>query len=101
MGQTGSADGGAMVDALGRELADVTAQIADLTAELDGIITGAIDANLDDEHDPDGSTVAFERARVAALLASASARLTELQQAMGRVADGTYGVCERCGQRIG
>jgi RNA polymerase-binding transcription factor DksA len=88
-------------DALERDLAEVVAQIADLTAERDSIIAAAIDANLDDEHDPDGSTVAFERARVAALLAAATARRAELEQAARRVADGTYGVCERCGRPIG
>ena len=34
-----------------------------------------MDANADDEHDPEGSTVAFERAQVIALISEAESRL--------------------------
>jgi RNA polymerase-binding transcription factor DksA len=79
----------------------VTVQIAELARELEGIIEASEGANLDDEHDPDGSTVGFERARVASLLAEASAQLVALEAALGRVSAGTYGTCATCGNAIG
>ncbi len=54
------------------------ARIAALTAELDDIVAATADANVDDEHDPEGSTIAFERARVSTLLSQGRAYLGEL-----------------------
>lgn len=54
----------------------------------------------DDEHDPEGHTIAWERQQVAALLAAAEVRLGDLERAMRRVEDGTYGRCEGCGRKI-
>lgn len=75
--------------------------VADLRSELDGIITAQEADPPDDEHDVEGSSVGFERARVTALLASAEANLAELQAADERLAAGAYGRCEVCGQAIG
>jgi len=58
------------------------------------------DANSDDEHDPEGSTIAFERAAVASMLRDARQELRDLDEAEGRVDAGTYGVCEKCGREI-
>ena len=58
------------------------------------------DANGDDEHDPEGSTLAFERARVAALLADAESNLKDLDRALTKLADGNFGICEVCGTEI-
>jgi RNA polymerase-binding transcription factor DksA len=82
------------------EQARLAAQVADLAREFDGIVESAASAPLDDEHDPDGATVGFERARVAALLAQARANLAELDDALARLAEGTYGVCASCGRPI-
>ena len=54
----------------------------------------------DDEHDPEGSTIAFERAQVEAVAAQARAHLAEIDAALARLRDGSYGVCERCGEEI-
>jgi DnaK suppressor protein len=67
-----------------------------LQGEFDGIIESATAANSDDEHDPDGSTIGYERARVAALLGSARRRLVSLDQALDRASAGTYGICQVC-----
>ena len=82
------------------ERARVEARIDELAESLAGIVAASEAANLDDEHDPEGATVGFERAQVSALLADARARLAELDAARARVHDGVYGVCERCGQPI-
>lgn len=75
-------------------------RVVELAAELDGIVGGARDANLDDEHDVEGPTVAFERQRVASLLGEARATLASLEAATGRLGQGAYGRCGRCGDAI-
>jgi RNA polymerase-binding protein DksA len=56
--------------------------------------------NIDDEHDPEGSTIAFERAQIISLLQQARENLEFLDQALEQLDNGTFGICERCGQRI-
>ena len=68
---------------------------------LASLVEAADGANVDDEHDPEGSTLAFERQQVAALLRQAEGDLVDLAAARERVADGTYGRCEVCGGPIG
>ncbi|QCB50548.1 molecular chaperone DnaK [Rhodococcus sp. PAMC28707] len=58
------------------------------------------DLSDDDEHDPEGSTIAFERAKVIGLARDAEDEVRELDSARERVASGSYGVCERCGSAI-
>jgi len=76
------------------------ARIQDMARDFEGIVTAAADANGDDEHDPEGSTVAFERAQVAALLARARTSLDDLDRALTRLDSGLYSVCENCGGQI-
>jgi RNA polymerase-binding transcription factor DksA len=71
-----------------------------LDAELNGIISDAVDANGDDEHDPEGSTIGYERARVTALLADARLHLGDLDEALARLDSGNYAICETCGGNI-
>lgn len=73
---------------------------SDLEAELEAI--GESTASVpDDEHDPEGSTVGYERARVSALLARAQEEIEDLGAALQRVAGQTYGRCDLCGAPIG
>ena len=76
------------------------ARIASMTADLEAIAAAAVDSNLDDEHDPEGSTVAFEREQLAAVRAAAQAHLADIEAALVRLDAGRYGLCERCGERI-
>jgi RNA polymerase-binding transcription factor DksA len=87
-------------DVLRRARADVETQIVALTHDLDGVIEASRSSNADDEHDPEGATIAFERAQVAALLAGARQRLADLDAALARYDAGTYGTCEVCGRPI-
>lgn len=86
--------------ALAAERADTIAQVSALTADLEGIIGAAAMSNTDDEHDPEGTTIAYERAHTASLLSSARGRLVELDRALARHAAGEYGRCETCGGPI-
>jgi RNA polymerase-binding transcription factor DksA len=71
-----------------------------LQADLTGIVEASRDTVADDEHDPDGATIAFERAQVDALSRGALARLAEIDTAIARLDAGTYGTCEVCGEPI-
>ena len=71
-----------------------------MSAEFEEIVAGSVDSNADDEHDPEGSTIAFERAKTAALLQEARANLEELDLAGRRLDTGDYWTCVRCGGPI-
>lgn len=81
--------------------AETQVRVAGLEREFRQILDGAGAAGDDDEHDPEGATVAFERQHVAALLADAREHLAQIDLAQQRLHEGSYGVCERCGQPIG
>ena len=76
------------------------ARLASLEREFGGIVAAARDAGTDDEHDPEGATLAFERQHVAALADAARQDLAEIEAALARLADGSYGICPVCGARI-
>ena len=76
-------------------------RLAGLTHDFDEVVAASRDTNADDEHDPEGATIAFERSQVATLVRQAEHDLGEIEAALGRIADGSYGVCEDCGQPIG
>jgi DnaK suppressor protein len=87
-------------DPLEEERQATIARIEALSAEFDDLVAGTADGNSDDEHDPEGSTIAFERARVSTLLGQARVYLGELDRARSRITNGTYGTCEVCGAAI-
>ena len=86
---------------LAAERADTLARLGGLERELAGTIESSGAAGTDDEHDPEGPTIAFERQHVAALLGQARQQLAEIDAALRRVAAGSYGRCDKCGQPIG
>ena len=57
-------------------------------------------AGADDEHDPEGATLSDEWSRLEGLRLGAMRELDEIDAALGRLADGTYGICIRCGRQI-
>ncbi len=75
-------------------------RIRALAADFDVIVAASMDANSDDEHDPEGATIAFERERTAALQGEAKAHLGDVDRALARVATGEYGLCRSCGRPI-
>jgi RNA polymerase-binding transcription factor DksA len=78
-------------------------RITELDRDFAGIVASAADGTCggDDEHDPEGATVAYERQHVAALRARARASLADVGVALRKLDDGRYGECDRCGQPIG
>lgn len=90
-----------IAELLAAERAAALDRLAGLERERAAIIEASGSAGTDDEHDPEGATIAFERQHVAALAAQARAHLAQIDAAMRRLAEGSYGRCERCGQPIG
>jgi DnaK suppressor protein len=64
------------------------------------IVESSTSVATDDEHDPEGATIAFERAQLETLLEQARSQLGDLDEATRRVQAGSYGICESCGERI-
>jgi DnaK suppressor protein len=82
------------------ERARLIEQLAGLERAHGEIVEASELVATDDEHDPEGATIAFERAQVAALARDGAVVLTEIDAALERLAAGTYGTCVRCGQQI-
>jgi RNA polymerase-binding transcription factor DksA len=76
--------------------ASLAERIATTADELDRLAAAAAGANTDDEHDPEGSTLAFERAQVIASLQRSRAQLVDVDDAVRRIASHCYGRCEHC-----
>ncbi|MEE9416445.1 MAG: hypothetical protein V3V01_14270, partial [Acidimicrobiales bacterium] len=66
---------------------------ASLVSSFDGIVEAATDVATDDEHDPEGHTIAWERQQIAALLDETRITLTVIEAAEQRLDDGQYGYC--------
>lgn len=71
-----------------------------LRADISSASAARQDSNVDDEHDPEGATIAFELSQASALLEQSSSGLAQVEAALGRIADGSYGVCAVCGEPI-
>jgi DnaK suppressor protein len=76
------------------------ARLAALRGDFRGFVEASKDTNADDEHDPEGATIAFERSQVGALVRQAEGHLEQVDAALARLDDGTYGVCLVCGRAI-
>ena len=85
---------------LHEERDDVTAGLLRMEADMRAIVAASAGSNADDEHDPEGQTIAYERSQLAALTERARAHLAEVDAALTRVAAGTYGTCTVCGEPI-
>lgn len=75
-------------------------EAATLAQDLEALFAASRDSNADDEHDPEGTTIGFERAQLNALLTAVRDRIADIDDALRRVDAATYGICERCGQPI-
>ena len=78
----------------------IQGQLEELRPGLQEVVEASADSNADDEHDPEGSTIAFERSQLKALIHQAEVHLADIEDARARVRGGRYGLCERCGQPI-
>jgi len=88
-------------DALRAAHREALQRVEGLSREWDQIVAAAEGSNADDEHDPEGATIAFERQQTAALLAQARASVAGTAAALAARDSGSYGTCQRCGGDIG
>jgi DnaK suppressor protein len=72
----------------------------ELGRDVEVIVAARQGVSTDDEHDPEGVTLAFERSQTEALIHQTAGRLLEIEAALRRLEAGTYGVCEVCGEPI-
>jgi DnaK suppressor protein len=79
---------------------ETEAEVRAADERIDAMTAARADANTDDEHDPEGATIGFERSQADALRGSLHRRLAQVDAALARVAAGTYGVCAVCGDPI-
>lgn len=75
-------------------------QIASLEAVVAAIVEGSELVSTDDEHDPEGATIAYERAQAIALLRQARADRDALVVTRGQLELGQQVVCADCGRDI-
>lgn len=82
------------------ERARKTILLPALRADITAANAARQNSNVDDEHDPEGATIAFELSQAAALMHQSSAILAQVEAALARIAGGSYGHCEICGVAI-
>jgi RNA polymerase-binding transcription factor DksA len=82
------------------ERSEAQSRLDHLAREFDSIVAAADGTPPDDEHDPDGATVGFERAQVQALGASTREQIAAIDAAIARLDAGTYGRCAGCAGSI-
>jgi DnaK suppressor protein len=87
---------------LATEREGTEARLAALQRDFESIVSSSASAaGADDEHDPEGSSTAFDRQHVAALIRQTRDHLAEIARAQQKLDDGSYGACERCGRPVG
>ena len=62
---------------------------------------GSDDLATVDQHPADAGSETFEREKDMAILNNLEEQIIEIEKALARVDEGTYGTCEACGKPIG
>jgi len=74
--------------------------LADVERSMRDVSDARLDANSDDEHDPEGATLAWERGSLGAVRDDARERIRLVDAALARLDAGTYGWCAVGGEPI-
>jgi RNA polymerase-binding protein DksA len=96
----GSPEPTSPAESLTAERARALDRIAALKRDWDGIVESSALVSVDDEHDPEGATIAYERSQIESLLDQARRHLSDLDRALQQLEEGHYGTCENCGRPI-
>jgi len=87
--------------ALEEERSNYLRQAESLQAEADSLTEDREPGDVQfDEESGEGDTLAVERERDLALSAQARAAIEEIDLAIAKIHDGSYGQCDRCGTAI-
>jgi len=90
----------AAAERLSAERDELRGRLASMSRDLEALFAASADSNADDEHDPEGQTIAYERSQLASLIRAAEDHLGAVEAGMIRLQQGSYGICEVCGQPI-
>jgi DnaK suppressor protein len=82
------------------ELAVAEGELARMEGDHRGLIQAAEMSNSDDEHDPEGATLAFEREQLVSIMARLRRTTGDLRRALDDLDRGRYGICTDCGRPI-
>jgi DnaK suppressor protein len=77
---------------------EIVSQLAELGATEDGALTDDMDFG---GAFADAAAATAERTELLGIVDSLKQRLVEIDKALQRIADGTYGICANCGKEIG
>ena len=91
---------GELLQLVAEEEARTARQIEALETTVAGIVEASELVSTDDEHDPEGTTIAYERAQATALLRQARADLDALAETRRRLEQDGRVPCETCGRDI-
>ena len=89
-----------LLDLVTAEQERTARQIASLEVVVAAIVEGSELVSTDDEHDPEGATIAYERAQASALLRQARADRDALVVTRRQLDLGQQVVCAVCGRDI-
>ncbi|GAB3389940.1 TraR/DksA C4-type zinc finger protein [Humibacter soli] len=88
-------------DALGARRNEVLARQGRLDASLSDAREARSGGQADDEHDPEGPTMAATWSQLTGLHDDLDLELAEIDHALARIDAGKYGLCAKCGKPIG
>jgi RNA polymerase-binding transcription factor DksA len=83
---------------LSEECTKVLRQLEEIGADKSGQLNGTVDYG---DAFADAGAVTAERTEVLRLAETLKIRLDRANVALGKIADGNYGICETCGTEIG
>jgi DnaK suppressor protein len=82
------------------DLARGEAELSRLERDHASLIHASEFSNADDEHDPEGATIAFEREQLVSIMTRLQRTVADLRQALSDVDEGRYGICVSCAEPI-
>jgi len=74
--------------------------VSQVAGDIESLTAQRRSSPTDDEHDPEGPTLAFERSQSSATLARSRQRLDQIALAIERIDNGAFGSCADCGSAI-
>lgn len=86
-------------DALRTDADRLREEISETETEIAELLKSGVDGGGEDS--ADSGTKAFEREHEMSLAASHREMVLQIERALSRIENGTYGICESCGNPIG
>ena len=86
---------------LEQEKERIRALIGNMAEDGNGESNGSDELATVDQHPADAGSETFEREKDMAILSNLEEQVAEIEKALARVDEGTYGTCEACGKPIG